>query len=1126
MKKSSFVKVLAGIIMAFLVTGCAIGVNDPMVQQNGQFGSQSADLAEQCFVQNGYYPDVVYAQGTKFKLNGEDFYFQGNNTYSAGLGYDSKTLIDQMMAKNQEKGVKVLRIWGFNEGFFQDAQGNLIDSSVKSLDYTIKSAWDHGIRVIVVFANFWGDFGGTQWYVNQHGGGENSRFFTEPAIKEHYKKYISQLVTRVNREYNPPVSYKDDPAIFAWELMNEPRGTTLKDPEGQTVSFAASAKIMTAWIKEMSDYIYNSLDKKHMISIGDEGFNNKAGNPAINGMWPDNGAIGMDYEANIALPHVSYGSVHLYPDNWGGSLDIAAYGKASIEDWCDWYISNRAAICKKVNKPVILGEYGRKKENFVGTIGRNDIYRRWNKVAAVDNNYAGMLVWQLEVQGMRAGDGVGYRIDLDGTNDLETLSIIEDNANYMNAKSGRIAVSPTISPVRIVFDKNPSEQKDIAVTLNLNGHTLKSIKSDFTALMKGTEYTVSGGIVTISKSYLAKQPAGSVNLRFAFTSGYESLLSIAVIQTPEIGVAFSDDFNDWTATGFTVVDGNWVAARGNLDFIGRDGGKVLIDQMKLSDLSFEADVQGDNFGTAGLFFRATEVKAGKNNFKGYYLGVDSRNDRVVFAKRDGVWTELATASARIKTNKPLHVKVIAKGANFKVYLDNMAAPAIDIIDFSFLTGVLGLRSSSFSAGFDNVLVTADSIGGVAVEQIAEAEDGILNNLLVSTKIEGYSGTGYVGEFGGTGDSVTTIINSPVDGIYNVNVKFATPYGGKFNSLFVNGALIARKAFKQTATFTDAWFKDVALKAGNNKVTVMNAPGDWGWFVVDYILATTNAIPKPVITNTGPKYLAEAEEGELTGVSESSDIAGFSGTGYVGDFKNGGDSAVMVVNVPEAGDYEILVHYAAPYDTKYNSVFLNGAKLGQYAFVSSAGFTDLNAGATRLNQGDNTITVKNDSGDWGYIFVDYVKINKVTVNPVKVINTFETGTEGWAPASWQNPAPGVVSQSADFATEGTYSAKVDSTGEGWYIVEPFPALDFSTKTYLRFDIYSPISTSVSISFASGSTWGWHQTGNYSVNPGWNTVTVNLSADLTDGGALADANDVHRIGVYFKTGVFYLDNVRVQ
>lgn len=91
--------------------------------------------------------------------------------------------------------------------------------------------------------------------------------------------------------------------------------------------------------------------------------------------------------------------------------------------------------------------------------------------------------------------------------------------------------SASITPTSAVFDKKTANQADIAVALTLNGNTLNGIKNGSVSLVSGTDYTVLGTTVTISKSYLAAQAVGTVSLTFDFSAGADRTLTISVVDT-------------------------------------------------------------------------------------------------------------------------------------------------------------------------------------------------------------------------------------------------------------------------------------------------------------------------------------------------------------------------------------------------------------------------------------------------------------------------------------------------------------------------------------------------------------------------------------------------------------------
>lgn len=107
-----------------------------------------------------------------------------------------------------------------------------------------------------------------------------------------------------------------------------------------------------------------------------------------------------------------------------------------------------------------------------------------------------------------------------------TLSVAVNDSSVINS---------TISPTTATFDKQTANQTDIPVTLTLNDNTLIGINNGTTALVAGTDYTVSGTTVTIQKAYLAAQPVGTTTLTFNFSTGASANLAVSVVDTPSTG---------------------------------------------------------------------------------------------------------------------------------------------------------------------------------------------------------------------------------------------------------------------------------------------------------------------------------------------------------------------------------------------------------------------------------------------------------------------------------------------------------------------------------------------------------------------------------------------------------------
>ncbi|KAJ7772367.1 glycoside hydrolase superfamily [Mycena metata] len=127
----------------------------------------------------------------------------------------------------------------------------------------------------------------------------------------------------------------------------------------------------------MTSAFIKSLNPNHLVAIGDEGF--------INDPIPHNfdfpyqgGGIGIDFEANLAVNTLDFGTFH---DSWGESGNDIAWG----QQW----ITDHAAFMTSANKPVIMEEFGL---TFTGTQRANDYTTWYNTV--ISTGLTGDLLWQ------------------------------------------------------------------------------------------------------------------------------------------------------------------------------------------------------------------------------------------------------------------------------------------------------------------------------------------------------------------------------------------------------------------------------------------------------------------------------------------------------------------------------------------------------------------------------------------------------------------------------------------------------------------------------------------------------------------------------------------------------------
>ncbi|KAI0421792.1 glycoside hydrolase superfamily [Xylaria grammica] len=301
--------------------------------------------------------------GLNFVIDGKAGYFAGTNSYWIGFltnNADVDTALDQL----KNAGLKILRVWGFNDVttdqqggtvWFQklSAAGSTINTGangLQRLDYVVAAAEKRGIKLIINFVNNWSDYGGIPAYVTAFGGSTTS-WYTNTAAQAQYRAYIKAVVSR----------YASSPAVFAWELANEPRCK------------GCATSVLTKWATETSAYV-KSLDAKHMVTLGDEGFGLAAGS---DGSYPFQFGEGVDFAANLKIPSLDFGTFHLYPESWGTSMD-----------WGTTWITAHAAACKAAGKPCLFEEYG-------STYNHCAIEGPWQKTALASSGVSADLFWQL-----------------------------------------------------------------------------------------------------------------------------------------------------------------------------------------------------------------------------------------------------------------------------------------------------------------------------------------------------------------------------------------------------------------------------------------------------------------------------------------------------------------------------------------------------------------------------------------------------------------------------------------------------------------------------------------------------------------------------------------------------------
>jgi mannan endo-1,4-beta-mannosidase len=366
--------------------------------------------------------------GTHFCVNGVTTYFAGANSYDlftfgSGSGdtetlYMDKTAIDAQMTNMAADGVTVLRTWMFSHESwhgFNPSRGVMNEQEWAEFDYILYSASQHNIRVIPVFENYWEAYGGIgtilTWNGLPKGHPANGAFFDPAVCPGCLSDYLFEVDYALNRvNHYTGVAYKNDPTIFSWELMNEPRH------QDQAVNGDnTTGTIFRAWEDKVGAHI-RSIDANHMIDNGIEG------QGSAYGYGSDNG---VPYVYVCQSAYIDFCSAHIYPTEGWANLTVAA-----TQTLVARYITDAH---NTVGKPMILGEFN------TSTSTRSTYWSAIYSTMEANNGDADAFWWYMNSSkdgnyGVMHGDAV--------------LSVFTAHSNADKAKSGTPTTTPTPSASR------------------------------------------------------------------------------------------------------------------------------------------------------------------------------------------------------------------------------------------------------------------------------------------------------------------------------------------------------------------------------------------------------------------------------------------------------------------------------------------------------------------------------------------------------------------------------------------------------------------------------------------------------------------------------------------------------
>lgn len=342
------IKYLGILVCLALLASCATSDN-----KQAQAGNDGASVDAFVTVEDG-----------KFYIGDKPYYFVGANFwYGAYLGATEKGQARLIKELDQLKGLGVtnLRVLAGSEASqllmsvspaIIQKPGEYNESILVGLDFLLDEMAKRDMKAVLYFTNFWQWSGGMAQYVAWDRGEKphdpdvqgdwngfmqySAQFYKSERAKQWFDNFVEFLVNRQNTVNGK--WYKEDTAIMSWELANEPRPGS---DSGGHLQYEAFKE----WIIHAAKFI-KELDPNHLVTTGSEGSMGASRNLA----W---------FEESHATEYVDYLTFHLWPKNWSW-YDVKAPEKTFSSAIANTkaYILQHIEVAKRLNKPIVLEEFG------------------------------------------------------------------------------------------------------------------------------------------------------------------------------------------------------------------------------------------------------------------------------------------------------------------------------------------------------------------------------------------------------------------------------------------------------------------------------------------------------------------------------------------------------------------------------------------------------------------------------------------------------------------------------------------------------------------------------------------------------------------------------------------------
>lgn len=326
-------------------------------------------------------------------LGGNAYYLQQLFSYAAAnASMEAQALraLDDLSCLS----MNVVRTMGFNDGqdmsSIRKTPGSYEEAGLRALDRTVAEAKARGLRLILILTNNWPDFGGLDAYA-AWAGRSHDDFYGDATMQSYWKDYVSMLLARVNTLTG--IAYRDEPAIFGWELANEMRCRACRGSD----RLVETVRALAVHIK--------AAGATQLVLDGGEGFDDAPdAYGGISTTYPVAGEDGATFSRIRQIPELDLLSYHLYPESYG-------FTPNDVRIWIDAH----DRLAKAAGKLAYMGEFGSDPPGDMSNIDARDRLRARDYDAWLrryyDTDHGPMaMLWQVIPQMRRPSGDDGYGV--------------------------------------------------------------------------------------------------------------------------------------------------------------------------------------------------------------------------------------------------------------------------------------------------------------------------------------------------------------------------------------------------------------------------------------------------------------------------------------------------------------------------------------------------------------------------------------------------------------------------------------------------------------------------------------------------------------------------------------------